>query len=283
MRHLLVPFTLLQGCTPPGDEDSAEPSPTCNGHLALCDRPLNEVTFPATHNSMSNEEAVFQLPNQPRTLAHQLDDGVRGFLLDTHEGDDGQPALCHGYCALGSTPLVDGLTVFREFLDAHPREVLIFIVEDYVTPEATAAAFDAADLTRLTYTWDGGEWPTLGELAAADTRLLVTSESGAAGVDWYQPAWSLFVDTPYDFNSVDEFSCAVNRGSPENPLFLLNHWVEDPIPEEALAEEANTADVLGGRAEECAAAFGHNPTLVAVDWYTAGDLFAVVDELNGLE
>src|SRR3546814_12702687 len=39
---------------------SVEPSPVepapvtvCNGHELLCDRPLNEVTFPGTHNSMA--------------------------------------------------------------------------------------------------------------------------------------------------------------------------------------------------------------------------------------
>jgi len=99
---------------------------------------------------------------------------------------------------------------------------------------------------------------------------------------WYQPAWSLFVDTPYSFEEVADLSCAVNRGAPSNPLLLLNHWIADPFPSEAQAEEANAYPVLAGRAAACAAAFGRAPTILAVDWYTAGDLFDVVDELNGL-
>lgn len=41
-------------------------------------------------------------------------------------------------------------------------------------------------------------------------------------------------------------------------------------------------NVLYDRVRASTAAFGRSTNLVAVDWYTAGDLFAVVDTLNGL-
>ena len=271
---------LLAGCAGPGP--AADPLPTaCNGHAELCARPFDTVTLAGTHNSMSSEDDGFQLPNQPHSLADQLEDGVHAMLLDTHEWE-GEAYLCHGYCELGATPLVEGLAVVRAFLDAHRGEVLAFIVEDHLSAEATATAFAEAGLDRYVYTWDGGAWPTLGEMVAADTRLLVTAESGSPPPEWYQPAWSLYVDTPYSFAEVADFTCDVNRGDPANPLFLLNHWIADPFPSEAQAEEANAEGVLYGRATACAAAFGRAPTLVAVDWYTAGDLFVVVDALNGL-
>lgn len=253
----------------------------CNGHAALCDRTFDTVTLAGTHNAMSNAEDDWALPNQPTTLTHQLDVGIRAMLLDTHEWNDGQ-YLCHGYCELGATPLVEGLSSIREFLDANPNEVMAFIIEDGITAAETEAAFKAADLERLTYTWDGRDWPTLGGMIDADQRVLVTAESGGPPPEWYQHAWDLYVDTPYDFQSVDEFTCEVNRGDPSNPLFLLNHWVEDPMPSADLAAEANAYDVLYGRASTCAAAFGRTPNLVAVDWYSEGDLFAVVDALNGM-
>lgn len=267
---------LLLACAP------APPAPAaCNGHAELCDRAFDTVTLAGTHNAMSNEEDEWYLPNQPTTLEHQLDDGIRAMLLDTHDWD-GEPYLCHAYCEIGATPLVEGLAVVRAFLDAHPAEVMAFIIEDGISAGETEAAFDAADLTRLTFTWGGGAWPTLAEMIAADQRLLVTAEFGGAPPAWYQHAWDLYVDTPYDFQAVDEFTCDVNRGDPANPLFLLNHWVEDPFPSADLAAEANAYDVLYGRAEACAEAFGRPPNLVAVDWYTEGDLFAAVDALNGL-
>ncbi|MEX2372621.1 MAG: hypothetical protein WD800_02345, partial [Dehalococcoidia bacterium] len=73
---------------------SPEPSPVepapitvCNGHELLCDRPLDQVTFPATHNSMaaaSNRGWYF--PSQRYGIAQQLRDGVRALLIDTYYG-----------------------------------------------------------------------------------------------------------------------------------------------------------------------------------------------------
>jgi hypothetical protein len=61
-------------------------------------------------------------------------------------------------------------------------------------------------------------------------------------------------------------------------LFLLNHWVTPPSQE--AAAEANSKDVLLGRAERCGRERGQPVNLVAVDFYETGDLFGVVDELN---
>jgi hypothetical protein len=59
----------------------------CNGHPELCDRRLNEVAFATSHNSMSGGDiADWMFPNQDRGIPAQLDDGVRGFLVDVHYG-----------------------------------------------------------------------------------------------------------------------------------------------------------------------------------------------------
>ncbi|HEU4656790.1 MAG TPA: hypothetical protein VFR97_04670 [Capillimicrobium sp.] len=72
-----------------GTDAAADPRiAACNGSAALCDRPLDEVVFPATHNAMSavtNENWLF--PQQERDLAGQLDDGVRALLIDAHYGE----------------------------------------------------------------------------------------------------------------------------------------------------------------------------------------------------
>jgi hypothetical protein len=47
----------------------------CNGYAALCGRRLNEVVFPD-----------WLFPNQERGIREQLEDGVRGFLIDVHYG-----------------------------------------------------------------------------------------------------------------------------------------------------------------------------------------------------
>jgi hypothetical protein len=59
----------------------------CNGHPELCDRRLNEVAFAATHNSMAAADIPnWMFPNQEKGIRGQLEDGIRGFLIDVHYG-----------------------------------------------------------------------------------------------------------------------------------------------------------------------------------------------------
>ena len=44
----------------------------------------------------------------------------------------------------------------REFLDAHPSEVLVFVIEDYVPPERLKDVFDAAGLGGMLLAVDDG-------------------------------------------------------------------------------------------------------------------------------
>ena len=66
---------------------AAEAITACNGHAELCDRRLNEVSFAATHNSMAAADiATWMFPNQEKGIPAQLEDGIRGFLIDVHNG-----------------------------------------------------------------------------------------------------------------------------------------------------------------------------------------------------
>jgi hypothetical protein len=60
---------------------------TCEGHPALCDRPLDDVVLAATHNSMSAPLPGWFSSEQERGIGGQLQDGIRGLLFDTHYGD----------------------------------------------------------------------------------------------------------------------------------------------------------------------------------------------------
>jgi hypothetical protein len=59
----------------------------CNGAAALCDRPLDAVVLPATHNSMSAPLPGWFASQQDSGIADQLKDGIRGLLIDTHYAD----------------------------------------------------------------------------------------------------------------------------------------------------------------------------------------------------
>jgi len=59
----------------------------CNGSAALCERPLDQVTFPGAHNAMSAADVPgWMFPQHERGLAAQLTDGIRAFLIDVHYG-----------------------------------------------------------------------------------------------------------------------------------------------------------------------------------------------------
>ena len=66
---------------------AAAPITRCNGHAELCDRPLDDVVLPATHNAMSVPLPGWSSAEQDRPIGGQLADGIRGLLLDTHYGD----------------------------------------------------------------------------------------------------------------------------------------------------------------------------------------------------
>src|SRR5262249_49336578 len=60
----------------------AAPIDACNGHAELCDRRLNEVTFAATHNSMSSaREPGWYFGQHDASIPRQLEDGIRAFLI----------------------------------------------------------------------------------------------------------------------------------------------------------------------------------------------------------
>ncbi|MEI8359779.1 MAG: hypothetical protein WCH13_14985 [Deltaproteobacteria bacterium] len=277
---LLAALAVSGGC---GNTDSGSMAPQrpCNGHAELCDRTFDEVAFAGSHNSMSNSDEGWLLPNQVHGLADQLEQGIRVFLIDTHEYQ-GRTWLCHEYCELGKLPLVDALGIFRDFMESHPDAVLSMVIRNGISNAATEAAFVESGLVRYVYTHPEGEpWPTLRQMIDADTRLLVMAEAAGPPPAWYQYAYDLSWDTPYFFTSPAEFSCDLNRGNRDNPLFQVNHWLSTPFAEPESAEQVNVFDVLWPRVERCRAESGRIPNFVAVDFVSIGDLVPVVDKLNG--
>lgn len=232
---------------------------------------------------MSNQADGWENPNQYVGIAQQLDDGVRALMLDTHRWD-GETLLCHGICALGSLPLLDGLAIIRDFLDRNRGEVVTIIFEAQVDADRHAEAFDDAGLLDRVHGQAAGEpWPTLRELIDADRRLVVfTDDAGVGAYGWYMDVWAHAWETDYAAETTADFSCDINRGDAGNPLFIFNHFLTDiwPVPEEAPVTNANP--FLIDRARACMQASGRLPSFVTVDFYTEGDLFEAVRMLNGL-
>ncbi len=192
--------------------------------------------------------------------------------------------FCHGFCELGAYPVLPALREIRDFLVTHPDEVIIIIVEDTVSPQDLASEFDNAGFANLIY-MDSAmtEWPTLRQLIERDRRVLVFTESGRPGIPWLRPAFESFRETPYSFHKVEEFSCRANRGGDAGELLQINHWIDTtPTPRPSNAAIVNAYQFLLARAEQCASERRHLPNLIAVDFYQTGDLFNVVNKLNGV-
>jgi hypothetical protein len=234
----------------------------------------------------------------PETLAAAL--RIRDRLGFTGQGERGI-YLCHTFCELGATPLGDVLADLRRFLAAHPGEVVVVVNQDEgVPPRAIVGAVRDAGLERFVQPVPraGGRWPTLGEMVATGRRLVVLAEhqgaaAGQPGAAWYPAAYAdgVLQETPYAFGrpsllTASEHraaSCAENRGTPDAPLMLLNHWVStDPLPRPSQASTVNARGPLLARARECARLRKRRVNLVAVNFYRRGDLLGVVDALNGV-
>ena len=276
----------VSGAAPTTGSPDLPPARACNGHAELCTRRFDEVAFPCTHNAFAARDDGFQQvnANQRHGVAQQLADGVRCMMLDVSD-DDGTTVLCHGGCVFGRLEHAAVLADIAAFLEQHPDEVLTIIYQDDLSADRVVGDLEAAGLAARVYTHEAGAaWPTLASMIDADTRLFVTAENGGPPPAWFHHVWDLSWDTPYSFHSVDEFTCALNRGSAGNDLFLVNHWLSTVLdtPSEPDAATANAFDVLHGRATQCQREAGQLPNFLAVDFYDQGDLFAVVAALNGL-
>ena len=70
-----------------GDGKAVVTPSSCDGAPALCDRPLQDVALAATHNSMGSTTIKSWLfAQQDGTIRNQLDDGIRGLLIDSYYG-----------------------------------------------------------------------------------------------------------------------------------------------------------------------------------------------------
>ncbi len=305
----------------------------CNGSVRLCDRPLDRVALPASHNAMSSANAGFIDPNNRRTIVQQLDSGIRGLLIDSHVarptrfpttaltvldpevivsakrelGPNGlraledfisrrlvqptglpRPYFCHIVCELGAIRMDKTLAQVKAWMDANPREVVVIVIQDLVSPIETERLFKANGLYDLAYTWKAGTpAPTLRQMIDANKRLLVMAEVDGYPNGWYQPGYvRLLKETPYANPTVaalrSQSSCRPNRGRERNPLFLVNHWVAVYPPRLSHAQVVNRRAFLKARVERCRAVRGAFPNLIAVDFAGTGDVVEVAAEVNGV-
>ncbi len=259
----------------------------CNGYEELCGKKYNEVAYLTTHNAYNAGEENFQLPNQTYGISQQLNDGVRGLMIDVYD-EDGVPTVYHGFTFLGTVPLVDNLTEIKNFLLDSPHEIVTIILECYTTADLIEQAIDEAGLSDFLYEkMPNSDWATLGEMMNTGKRLVIFTDENDAGADqnWYHYVWDYAVETHYSVHDTVEFVCDYNRGNAANDLFIFNHFITDAVLGVGQAEQAEIANAnpfFMNRINECQTIHNKFPNFITVDFYEIGNALEVVNTLNGV-
>lgn len=200
-------------------------------------------------------------------------------------GGDSEVFLCHGFCEVGAIRFEAGLREVKDFLIANPGEVVVMSIEDATVPADTVAAFENVGLTDLVYTGPDSPLPTLREMIDLDQRLFVMAERDGGDPSWYRDQFAITQETPFSFSKPEQLtrpaSCDKNRGKPDAPFFLMNHWVDtSPAPRPTNAEVVNRKRFILDRVTMCTRRRGLQPNIIAVDFFKQGDAVGAVDELN---
>ena len=251
----------------------------------LCDRRFDQVVYPTTHNSTALElghgpHPVLFIPNQDRTIEEQLNDGIRGFMIDLWYSK-GEVYTCHRFCELGGQPLLGVMQTFQQFLKDNPNEVVSIIFENYVSGADLEKVFQEAGLISYVHPQVEGQlWPTLKQMINDNRRMVIFKEFEDGGPAWDMLAWKYAVETPYSYTSMNQFTCDFGRGLPENPLYILNQFITVTFFRKAANRDSNQYNALMNRAHQCFEVKQKIPNFLTVDFYTTGELVAVAQKLN---
>jgi hypothetical protein len=279
----------------------------CNGYESLCDFPVNNALFATLHNAIASTEDGFVIfPNQALKLETALESGWRGLNFDIgkcSEYTDQPVRLVHGVCSLGTRDPIEVFSNILTFLQDNPNEVLLMPLQIDNSLDGGAITFNEIyavlqqvnGLTSSLYQHPGvgTPWPTLRELIAAGTRILLFFYNGDTSCaelsdcplgfhDWFTYAG----ETAFEFSSAEEIqdtasACLITRGSQgARDFFGINIFTE--LPSSDTSEIVNAADFVQAHLDNCTQFNAPlQPSLILVDFWNIGNVQSVVSTYNG--
>jgi hypothetical protein len=99
---------------------------------------------------------------------------------------------------------------------------------------------------------------------------------------WLMNVWSHAFETHYSAQVPEDFSCAHNRGTQSNDLFIFNHFLTGVFGAPELAEQVNYNPLLLNRVTECEVFHAALANFVTVDFVDIGDTVSTVRALNDM-
>ncbi|MDI3282954.1 ricin-type beta-trefoil lectin domain protein [Polyangium sp. 15x6] len=166
----------------------------------LNNQPINALMLLSAHNAFNNQSDGYAFWEHQNSMTEQLNMGVRALMLDLHYVNGGI-RLCHGQsngagCAAGDRPFYAAVEEIRNWLDANPKEIVVFALEDYVCSNGYAGDFEAAvdffagDLVFRPSDWTnmggtlGSNLPTLNDVIYSGKQLIMTGPNSCNGWVW---------------------------------------------------------------------------------------------------
>lgn len=267
--------------------------------------PFNKYSWLTTHNSFAilGERSYtgtqrLSPSNQQDSIASQLNNGVRGLMLDMYDFEN-DVWLCHSfggncYNITAYEPAINGLKEIEAFLSAHPSEIVTIFIEDYVkAPNGLTKVFTAAGLKNYWFPVsrmpkNGENWPTVADMVAKNQRLVVfTSKSYKEASEGIASQWKYVVENQYGNAGMKVGTCTNRAESPalnttSRSLVLQNYFPDNPnLPEACKDNSAALSSMLS----VCYEASGKRwANFLAVDFYKRSDgggASEAVDKLNG--